>query len=64
MEILDTPDFEQRHYKREIEALKQLDDETLESMNQDALENCTALEKLILTISRIQDERGSQEALF
>ena len=64
MEILDTPDFEQRHYKREIEALKQLDDETLESMKQDALENCTALEKLILTISRIQDERGSQEALF
>lgn len=64
METLDTPDFEQRHYKREIEALKQLDDETLESMKQDALENYTALEKLILTISRIQDERESQEALF
>lgn len=64
METLDTPDFEQRHYRREIEALKQLDDETLESMKQDALENCTALEKLILTISRIQDEREAQEALF
>lgn len=64
METLDTPDFEQRHYQREIEALKQLDDETLESMKQDALENYTALEKLILTISRIQDEREAQEALF
>lgn len=57
-------DFDQKHNERELEALKQLDDETLESMKQDALENCTALEKLILTISRIQDERGSQEALF
>lgn len=64
MKTLDTPDFEQRHYRREIEALKQLDDETLESMKQDAFENYTALEKLILTISRIQDERESQEALF
>ena len=64
MKTLDTPDFEQRHYKREIEALKQLDDETLESMKQDALESYTALEKLILTISRIQDEREAQEALF
>lgn len=64
METLDAPNFEQRRYKREIETLKQLDDETLESMKQDALENYTALEKLILTISRIQDERESQEALF
>lgn len=64
MKTLDTPDFDQRHYEREIEALKQLDGKTLEEMKQDALENYTALEKLILTISRIQDERESQEALF
>jgi len=59
-----SPDFDQQHQQREIEALKQLDDETLESMKQDALENYTALEKLILTISRIQDEREAQNTLF
>lgn len=57
-------DFDQKHQQREIEALKQLDDKTLASMKQDALENYTAIEKLILTISRIQDEREVQEALF
>nr|DAQ65784.1 MAG TPA: hypothetical protein [Caudoviricetes sp.] len=58
------PDFDQQHRQREIEALKQLDDETLESMKRDALENYTALERLILTISRIQDEREAQELFF
>lgn len=58
------PDFGQQHRQREIETLKQLDDETLESMKQDALENYTALEKLILTISRIQDEREARDTLF
>ena len=62
MEVLPS-DFDQKHNEYQLEALKQLDDETLESMKQDALENCTALEKLILTISRIQDER-EQDALF
>ena len=57
-------DFGQQHQQRDIETLKQLDDETLESMKQDALENYTALERLILTISRIQDEREAQETLF
>lgn len=56
-------DFDQKHTERQLDTLKQLDDETLETMKQDALENCTALEKLILTISRIQDER-EQDTLF
>lgn len=56
MEVLPS-NFDQKHNERRLEALKRLDDETLESMKQDALEKYTALEKLILTISRIQDER-------
>ena len=63
MEVLPS-NFDQKHNERQLEALKQLDNETLESMKQGALEKYTALEKLILAISRIQDERESQEALF
>lgn len=63
METMPT-NFDQKHQQREVEALKQLDNETLESMKQDALENYAALEKLILAISRIQDEREAQEALW
>ena len=58
------PDFGQQHQQCDIETLKQLDDKTLESMKQDALENYTTLKRLILTISRIQDEREAQETLF
>lgn len=49
--------------RRQLETLRTFDDETLAEMKSGALDRYSELEKLILAISRIQDERG-QEVLF
>lgn len=55
--------LDEHRERRQFEILKTFDDETLAEMKSDALDSYSELEKLILAISRIQDERG-QEVLF
>jgi len=55
--------LDEQRERRQFEILKTFDDETLAEMKSDALDSYSELEKLILAISRIQDERG-QEVLF
>jgi len=54
---------DERRECRQLETLRTFDDETLSEMKSGALDRYSELEKLILAISRIQDERG-QEVLF
>lgn len=54
---------DERRERRQLETLRTFDDETLDEMKSGALDRYSELEKLILAISRIQDERG-QEVLF
>lgn len=54
---------DERRERRQLETLRTFDDETLVEMKSGALDRYSELEKLILAISRIQDERG-QEVLF
>lgn len=54
---------DERRERRLLETLRTFDDETLAEMKSGALDRYSELEKLILAISRIQDERG-QEVLF
>ena len=60
---METLTFEEKHKQREIEALEQLDDETLEQLMSDAMANREAIEQLITNITLIQDERA-HEVLF
>ena len=60
---METLTFEEKHKQREIEALEQLDDETLEQLRSDAMANHEAIGQLIANITRIQDERA-HEVLF
>lgn len=48
---------EQRERRQFEKILETFDDETLAEMRREALESYSELEKLILAISRIQDER-------
>lgn len=55
--------LDEQRERRQFEILETFDDKTLAEMKSDALDSYSELEKLILAISRIQDER-SQEVLF
>ena len=55
--------LDERRERRQFEILETFDDKTLAEMKSDALESYSELEKLILAISHIQEERG-QEASF
>lgn len=55
---METLTFEEKHKQREIEALEQLDDETLEQLRSDAMANHEAIGQLIANITCIQDERA------
>ena len=55
--------LDEQRERRQFEILETFDDETLAEMKREALESCSELEKLILAISRIQEERG-QEVSF
>lgn len=55
--------LDEQRERRQFEILETFDDETLAEMKRGALDSYSELEKLILAISRIQDERG-QEVLF
>jgi hypothetical protein len=50
--------------REEFEYLRGLDDNELSELKNKSLEKYDALEKLILTISRIEDDRNGQETLF
>lgn len=50
--------------REEFEYLRDLDNNELSELKNKSLEEYNALEKLILTISRIEDERNGQETLF
>lgn len=54
---------DERRERRQLETLRTFDDETLAEMKNGALDRYSELEKLILAISHIQDERG-QDVLF
>ena len=49
--------LDEQRERRQFETLETFDDETLAEMKREALESYSELEKLILAISRIQDER-------
>lgn len=55
--------LDEQRERRQFEILETFDDETLAEMKRGALDSYSELEKLILAISRIQEERG-QEVSF
>ena len=50
--------LDEQRERRQFETLETFDDKTLAEMKSDALESYSELEKLILAISRIQENRG------